>query len=91
MLAVAVEFAGGGGDVSLTFMLGFFGFCVFLVAMALYFNLTRNHHEYYLDEHWGDASIDDDEWGFALADAKRATQRKLAELADRDSARLDAR
>ena len=86
-VAVQLDFAGGGVEVSATFLAAFAGFCFLLVAMALYFNLSGNHHEWYVDEHWGDASIDDDDWGLAIADARRASRRKLSELADRDSAR----
>jgi hypothetical protein len=90
MLAVAVDFAGSGVDVSATFLAEFFGFCVLLVAVALYFNLSVNHTGSYVDEHWGDGSIDDDDWGLALADARRSTSRALKELADRDEARCGA-
>jgi hypothetical protein len=86
-LAVLVDFAGTGVDVSASFLAFFAGFCLLLVVLALYFNLSGNHDEWYLDEHWGDASIDDDDWGFSIAEARRATNRKLAELADRDGAR----
>ena len=63
------------------FLIGFFSFVFFLVFTALYFNL-RNGHEY-VDEHWGEGDIDDEEWGYSLAAAKAATRRRLAELADR--------
>jgi len=87
VLAVLIDFAGTDVAVSATFMAAFMGFCLLLVVLALYFNLSGNHDEWYIDEHWGDASIDDDEWGLAIADARRATKRTLAELADRNAAR----
>jgi hypothetical protein len=78
-----VDFAGSQADVSVTFLVAFAGGIFLMVVLALYFNLSRNHHEWYVDEHWGDASIDDDEWGLAVAEARRAAKRKLADLADR--------
>jgi hypothetical protein len=86
-LAVQAYFAGGGVDVSGWFVAFFVGFMLLLVGLAFYFNLTPNHREWYVDEHWGDGSIDDDDWGLAIADARRSTRRALAELADRDAAR----
>ena len=65
-------------------LLAFFGFILFLVFSGLYFNL-RNGHEY-VDEHWGEGDIDDEDWGYSLAAAKAATRRRLAELADRHDA-----
>ena len=85
-LAVMMDFAGSGVNVSATFLIAFWGACLLLVGLGFYFTLTKNPDEWYIDEHWGDASIDDD-WALALADAKRSTQRKLTVLADRDSAR----
>jgi len=80
-LAVAMDFAGSGVDIPAIQLIGFFAFILFLVFAALYFNL-RNGHEY-VDEHWGEGDIDDEEWGFSLAEARAATRRRLAELADR--------
>ncbi|MCU1451350.1 MAG: hypothetical protein JWP02_3520 [Acidimicrobiales bacterium] len=90
MLAVAVDFAGSGVDVSAAFMVEFFGFCVLLVAMAMFFNRSVNHTGWYVDEHWGDGSIDDDDWGLSIAEARKSTSRALKELADRDEARVTA-
>ena len=76
-----MDFAGSGVDVPAVQLIGFFAFTLFLVFAALYFNL-RNGHEY-VDERWGEGDIDDDDWGFSLAEARAATRRRLAELADR--------
>lgn len=80
-LAVMMDFAGSGVDVPAIQLFAFFGFCLLLVSAGLYFNL-KNGHEY-VDEHWGEGDIDDEEWGYSLAEARRTTQRRLAELADR--------
>jgi hypothetical protein len=87
MLAVAVDFGGSGVDVSASFMAAFAGFCLLLVFLAMYFNRSVNHTGWYVDEHWGDGSIDDDDWGLAVADARQSTSRTLKELADRAEAR----
>ena len=87
LLAVSFDYAGSTVDVSAALVLEFVGLCILLVAPALYFNRSVNHEGDYIDEHWGDGSIDDDDWGLALADARRATSRQLAELADRSTAR----
>ena len=83
VFAVVMNFGGSEVDVSATFLAAFMGFCAFLVAVALYFNLSGNHDEWHIDEHWGDASIDDDDWGLAIAEARHAARRTLADLADR--------
>jgi hypothetical protein len=80
-----MDFAGSGVDIPAGSLALFFGICVAFVLAALYFNLANGHE--YVDEHWGDGSIDDDDWGMSLADARRATQRRLAELADRHDAK----
>ena len=80
-LAVLMDFAGSAVDVPAVQLIGFFAFCLFLVFAALYFNL-RNGHEY-VDEHWGEGDIDDEEWGYSLTEARAASRRRLAELADR--------
>ena len=80
-LAVAMDFAGSGVNIPAIQLAGFFAFLLFMVFAALYFNL-RNGHEY-VDEHWGEGDIDDEEWGFSLAEAKAATRRRLSELASR--------
>jgi len=85
-LAVMMDFAGSGVNISATFLLAFWGACLLLVGLAFYFTLTKSPDEWYIDEHWGDASIDDD-WALALADAKRTSRGKLRELADRDTRR----
>jgi hypothetical protein len=85
-LAVMMDFAGSGVDVPAAQLVLFFAFCLSIVFAALYFNL-RNGHEY-VDEHWGEGDIDDEEWGFSLAEARAATRRRLAELADRHDANL---
>ena len=79
-----VDFAGTAVETSAAYLVGFFAFCLFLVLAALYFNL-KNGHEY-VDEHWGEGDIDDEEWGYSLAQAKAATRRRLAELAERHDA-----
>ena len=84
VLAYTFDFAGSPVNASPLYLLGFFGFILFLVFAALYFNL-RNGHEY-VDEHWGEGDIDDEEWGYSLAEARAATRRRLAELADRADA-----
>src|SRR3954447_1039756 len=81
-LALMMDFAGSGVEVSAGFLLSFVGVVMLLPLLALYFNL-RNHDELYIDEHWGDGSIDDDEWGLAIGEARRSANRKLAELAER--------
>jgi hypothetical protein len=86
-VALQASFAGTGADVSGWFVASFAGFMLLLVVLAFYFNLTPNHREWYVDEHWGDGSIDDDEWGLAVAQSRLTARRKLAELADRDAAR----
>ena len=86
-VALQAYFAGAGVDVSGWFMASFAGFMLLLVALAFYFNLTPNHREWYVDEHWGDGSIDDDDWGLAVAESRLAARRKLAELAERNTAR----
>jgi hypothetical protein len=83
-LAVAMDFAGSGVDIPAIQLVLFFAFVLFLVFAALYFNL-RNGHEF-VDEHWGEGDIDDEDWGYSLAEAKAATRRRLAELADRHDA-----
>jgi hypothetical protein len=83
-LAVMIDFAGSGVDVPVSQLVLFFAFCLSLVFAALYFNL-KNGHEY-VDEHWGEGDIDDEDWGFSLAEAKLATKRRLTELADRHDA-----
>ena len=85
-LAVLFDFGGSGVDVPAGFVAAFMGVLVLFVVFALYFNLTGNHSEWYIDEHWGDASIDDDDWGLAIAEARRNSRRTLTELADRDTA-----
>ena len=86
VLAVALEFAGEPVDVSGTWLLGFVGFVLLLVAVPLCFNMT-NHGANYIDEYWGDGSIDDDDWGLAIAEARIAAARQHAELAERSEAR----
>ena len=83
-LALLWDFAGTGVETSGAYVVGFFAFSMFLVFAALYFNL-KNGHEY-VDEHWGEGDIDDEEWGYSLAQAKAATRRRLAELAERHDA-----
>lgn len=85
-LALMMDFAGSGVDIPASQLIGFFAFILFLVFAALYFNL-RNGHEY-VDEHWGEGDIDDEDWGYSLAEAKAATRRRLAELADRHDASI---
>jgi len=82
-----MDFAGSGVDVPASQLIGFFAFILFLVFAALYFNLKNGHT--YVDEHWGEGEIDDDDWGFSLAEAKAKTRRRLAELADRADAGKD--
>jgi len=84
VVATTFDFAGSPVNASPLYLVGFFAFILFLVFTALYFNL-RNGHEY-VDEHWGEGDIDDEEWGYSLAAAKAATRRRLAELADRHDA-----
>ncbi|MBV9410238.1 MAG: hypothetical protein JO148_01470 [Acidimicrobiia bacterium] len=79
-----MDFAGSGVDVPASQIILFFAFVLFLVFAALYFNLKNGHT--YVDEHWGAGDIDDEDWGFSLAEAKAATRRRLAELADRADA-----
>ena len=86
LLATALDFAGSQVDASPLYLAGFFAFVLFLVFAALYFNL-RNGHEF-VDEHWGEGDIDDEEWGYSIAEAKAATRRRLAELADRHDASI---
>jgi hypothetical protein len=80
-----MDFGGSQMGASPLFLIGFFAFILFLVFAALYFNL-RNGHEY-VDEHWGEGDINDEDWGYSLAAAKAATRARLAELADRHDAK----
>lgn len=81
VLATTFDFAGSPMNASPLFLIGFLGFMMFLVFAGLYFNLRNGHT--YVDEHWGEGEIDDEEWGYSLAEARAATRRRLAELADR--------
>jgi hypothetical protein len=83
-LALMFDFAGSGVDIPAASLVFFFAICVAIVLCALYFNLSNGHE--FVDEHWGEGDIDDEDWGFSLAEAKRATQRRLAELAERHDA-----
>ena len=85
-LALVFDFAGSGVDIPAGSLLLFFAICLSIVLGALYFNLGNGHT--YVDEHWGEGDIDDEEWGYSLAAAKAATRRRLAELADRHDAGL---
>ena len=80
-LALVFDFAGSGVDIPAGSLLLFFAICLSIVLGALYFNLGNGHT--YVDEHWGEGDIDDEEWGYSLAAAKAATRRRLAELAAR--------
>ena len=86
LLAVAMDFAGSGVDIPAIQLVGFFAFMLFLVFSALYFNL-KNGHEF-VDERWGEGDIDDEDWGYSLAEAKAATRRRIADLAERHDAGL---
>ena len=83
-LALVFDFAGSGVDIPAGSLLLFFAICLSIVLGALYFNLGNGHT--YVDEHWGEGDIDDEDWGYSLAAAKAATRRRLAELADRHDA-----
>jgi hypothetical protein len=87
VLAVTFDFAGSPVEVSGAFLLLFAGLCLLLVLLPSYFNRSVNGEHDYIDQYWGDGSIDDDDWGLAVLEAKRATSRQLAELADRSAAR----
>lgn len=87
MVAVAFDFAGTPVDVPLSWIAGFFVFCAFLVAWNVYFNRSSNHESDYIDERWGYGTVADDDWGLAVADARRAANRYLAHLAERSEAR----
>jgi hypothetical protein len=80
LLALAFEYGGTPVDVPASWLLGFCGFCFLLVVMTVYFNRSTNHDAYYVDEHWGDGSIDDDDWALAILDARRAANSKLRDL-----------
>jgi hypothetical protein len=83
VVAVAFDFAGGRVDVAGTWLL-FFLFMVLVVpAMTLYFNRSINHDSDWVDERWGDGSIDDDDWGLAVTTARTATNSTLCGLAER--------
>ena len=84
-MSLAMDFAGSPMNASPAFLVGFFAFLIFLVFTAMYSSL-KNGHEY-VDEHWGEGDIDDEDWGFSLAEARAATRRRLAELADRADGR----
>ena len=83
-LALVFDFAGSGVDIPAGSLLLFFAICLSIVLGALYFNLGNGHT--YVDEHWGEGDIDDEDWGYSLAAAKAATRRRLADLADRHDA-----
>lgn len=87
VLGLVFDFGGTEVSVSGWFLLGFVAFTLLLVGMAIYFNRSVNHESEYVDERWGYGSIDDDEWGMVVADARRAVRGRLADLAERSDAR----
>jgi hypothetical protein len=87
VLAVAFEYAGSPVDLPLLWITGFVLFLLLLVAWPVYFNRSVNHEGDYIDERWGYGTVDDDEWGLAVADARRAANRYLVHLAERADSR----
>lgn len=87
LLGLVFDFGGTEVSVPGTTLLGFVAFVLVLVALPLYFNRSINHESEYVDDRWGYGSIDDDEWGLVVADARRAVRGRLAELAERADAR----
>ena len=88
-LAMMFDLGGTTVDVPGTTVLAFSAFVLLLVALPLYFNRSVNHESEYVDERWGYGSIDDDEWGMVVAEAKLAVKGRLADLAERADARSD--
>ena len=80
MIAVAFDFAGGRIDVAGTFLVGFLLLTMACVVVPLFFNQSADP-SLYVDEHWGNGAIDDDEWGLDVAAARRSTQVRLRALA----------
>ena len=87
MVAVVFDFAGSQVDIPLSSIVAFAVFTVLLVALPVYFNRSVNHEGDYIDDRWGYGTVDDDEWGLAVADARRVANRYLAHLAERSDAR----
>ena len=87
-LAMLFDLGGTTVDVPATTVLAFSAFVLLLVALPLYFNRSVNHESEYVDERWGNGSIDD-EWDLVVADAKQAVRARLRELAERSDARAD--
>jgi hypothetical protein len=87
LLALTFDFAGSLVDVSTASHLTFVGLCLLLVVAPVYFNRSVDGEQNYIDQYWGDGTIDDDDWGVAIGEARKATARHLAELADRSAAR----
>ena len=88
MVAVAFDFAGGRVDVAGTFLVGFLLLTLLCVVVPLLFNQSADP-SLYVDEHWGNGSIDDDDWGMDVAAARRATQVRLRALAVASTRDLD--
>jgi hypothetical protein len=63
MVAVAFDFAGGRVDVAGTFLIGFLLLTMACVVVPLFFNQSADP-SLYVDEHWGNGAIDDDEWAW---------------------------
>lgn len=59
---------------------------VFLGAL-IYSAVGQQHRvadDNWVDKFWGDGSIDDDEWGLSVFNARQTGDRKRAELAERN-------
>jgi hypothetical protein len=87
VVALTFDYAGSAVDVSGSWLAGFCAFCLMLVTLTVYFNRSTNHDAYFVDEHWGDGSIDDEDWAIAVDGARRTVREQLRELAERSAAR----
>jgi hypothetical protein len=57
-----------------------------LLAGLIYSAVGQRHRvpdEYWVDKFWGDGSIDDDDWGLAVFNARQAGDQRRTELAER--------
>jgi hypothetical protein len=56
------------------------------LAGLIYMAVGQHHSvpdEYWIDKFWGDGSIDDDDWGLAIANARQTGNQRRSGLAER--------
>ena len=87
-MGVLIDYGGTPAHVS-NGTIAFVGFCCLLVVLAIYFNRSTNHESEYVDERWGYGSINDDDWGLVVAEARLAVRDRLRDMAERADARRD--